>query len=330
MNGSSERCVSGQEPSGLAVAARSATMPEMSNQPLSATPVCDYEGSDYRTRFWQGQGRDYEDQAERIALRRLLPPQGELLLDIGAGFGRLADEYHGYRRVVLFDYSRSLLREAQDHLRDDPRFLYVAGNWYQLPFVDGLFDTLVQVRTLHHAADAPALFDELSRIARPSATYVLEFASKHNLKAMVRYWLGRQTWSPFDEQPVEFVTLNFDFHPAWIRERLSVAGFAPGETLTTSHFRFAPIKRVVPSGWLASLDSVAQRSGAWWQLTPSVFLRSRRDPSGPTAAPEAMFACPTCRTPLGPPQDGMIICPNPDCGHRWRVEDGLYDFKEPV
>lgn len=310
--------------------AKSATMPPMSNQTPVVTPVCDYEGSDYRERFWQGQGRDYEDQVERIALRRLMPPHGDTLLDVGAGFGRLADEYTGYKRVVLFDYSRSLLREAQEHLRDDPRYLFVAGNWYNMPFVAGLFETLVQVRTLHHAADAPALFSELSRIARPSSTYVLEFASKHNLKAMLRYWLGRQTWSPFDEQPVEFVTLNFDFHPAWIRQRLTESGFAPGETLTASHFRFAPIKRVVPTSWLVSLDATAQRTGSWWQLTPSVFVRSRRDSSGPLADPAAFFACPTCRTPLGEPQDGLLICANPACGRRWRVEDGLYDFKEPV
>ena len=67
-------------------------------------PVCDYEGSDYRARFWQNQGRDYEDGAERVALRRLMPPGGDTLLDVGAGFGRLANEYAGYRRVVLFDY----------------------------------------------------------------------------------------------------------------------------------------------------------------------------------------------------------------------------------
>ncbi|MCZ7667221.1 MAG: hypothetical protein M5U34_08390 [Chloroflexi bacterium] len=89
-------------------------------------PVCDYEGSDYRTRFWQNQGRDYEDRVERIALRRLMPPTGGTLIEIRAGFGRLADEYTGYERVVLFDYSRSLLREAQAHLGDDPRF-FVRG-----------------------------------------------------------------------------------------------------------------------------------------------------------------------------------------------------------
>ncbi len=292
-------------------------------------PVCDYEGSNYRERFWQNQGRDYEDRVERVALRRLMPPDGSTLLDVGAGFGRLADEYRGYERVVLFDYSRSLLREAQDHLRDDPRYLYVAGNWYSLPFVDGLFDTLVQVRTLHHAADAPALFGELSRVAGPSAAYVLEFASKHNLKAMLRYGLGRQKWSPYDHEPVEFVELNYDFHPAWIRRQLREAGFEPGETLTTSHFRFAPIKRLVPTGWLVGLDSAIQRTGAWWQLTPSVFVHSRAG-DGPAAPSGAFFACPTCRTPLGEPQDGRLICSNPACGHRWRVEDELYDFKEPV
>jgi SAM-dependent methyltransferase len=294
------------------------------------TPVCDYEGSDYRARFWQNQGRDYEDRAERVALRRLMPPRGMTLLDVGAGFGRLADEYTGYERVVLFDYSRSLLREAQEHLKGDARFLYVAGNWYNLPFVAGLFATLVQVRTLHHAADAPALFRELARVARPEAAYVLEFASKHNLKAMLRYWLGRQAWSPFDLEPVEFVKLNFDFHPDWIEARVGEAGFRPEQMLTTSHFRFAPLKRIAPTSWLVALDGAIQTTGAWLQLTPSVFLRSRRAGDGPTASAGAFFACPVCRTPLGEPRDGLLICANPDCGRHWRVEDGLYDFKEPV
>lgn len=294
------------------------------------TPVCDYEGSDYRTRFWYNQGRDYEDQVERVALRRLLPPNGRTLLDVGAGFGRLADEYAGYDRVVLFDYSRSLLREGHDHLGGDPRFVFVAGNWYNMPFVDGLFDALVQVRTLHHAADVPALFNELARIARHDATYVLEFASKHNLKAMLRYWLGRQSWSPFDEQPVEFVELNYDFHPDWIRDQLVTAGFAPGDLLTASHFRFGPLKRLAPTSLLVALDKAIQPTGRWWQLSPSVFVPSRlaRPPAMPL--PGAFFACPTCHLTLGEPEGGLLVCANPACGRRWRVEDGLYDFKEPV
>ncbi len=165
---------------------------EMKEDSNKQPPVCDYEGSDYRTRFWKDQGRDYEDRVERVALRRLMPPGGHTLLDIGAGYGRLADEFEGYQRVVLFDFSRSLLREAQSALGDDPRYVFVAGNWYQMPFVPGLFDTLVQVRTIHHAADVPALFAQLANIARPGGRYILEYASKRNLKAIFRYW-GEKT-----------------------------------------------------------------------------------------------------------------------------------------
>ena len=43
--------------------------------------------------FWEGQGRDYEDQVERIALRRLLPRHGGRVLEVGAGFRRLTNEY---------------------------------------------------------------------------------------------------------------------------------------------------------------------------------------------------------------------------------------------
>ena len=141
-------------------------------------PICDYEGSNYRTRFWESQGRTYEDQVERIALRRLLPASGDSIIDIGAGYGRLAEEFSGYERVVLFDYSKSLLQEAQKRLGDDPRFIFVAGDWYRMPFVSGLFDTMVQVRTIHHAADVPSLFGQLARIARPKGAYILEFANK--------------------------------------------------------------------------------------------------------------------------------------------------------
>jgi SAM-dependent methyltransferase len=293
-------------------------------------PVCDYEGSDYRTRFWEGQGRNYEDQVERIALRRLMPSTGTTLIEIGAGFGRLANEYVGYDKVVLFDYSRSLLRESQDHLGDDPRFIYVAGNWYNMPFVAGLFETMVQIRTLHHAADAPALFRELARIARADGQYILEFANKLNMKAILRYWARRQNWSPFEYEPVEFVDLNFDFHPRWIRQELAAAGFGTGRALTVSHYRIALLKRLVPTGLLVALDSLAQWTGNWWQLSPSVFVHNAHPRGGATAVPNTFFACPTCKTTLGGVANGRLICPNPACGQQWRVEKGLYDFKEPL
>jgi SAM-dependent methyltransferase len=293
--------------------------------------ICDYENSDYRTRFWEDQGRDYEDAVERIAIRRLLPSTGQLLMDIGAGYGRLADLYDGYDHVVLFDYSRSQLVFARSQLGDGPRFLFVAGDFYRLPFVAGLYETITQIRVIHHAVDVPAVLAQARRVLRPVGTYLLEFANKQNLKAIGRYLLRRQDWSPFDREPVEFVELNFDFHPAWMRQRLVEGGFCPGRILTVSHFRLPFLKRALPTSWLIKLDSWAQRTGRWWQLSPSVFLRSRATATGPTALRDAFFACPECQTPLPTPSDLWtpsdqdLICSS--CRRTWPVRDGIYDFK---
>ena len=134
--------------------------------------LCDYENSTYRTDFWEGQGREYEDLAERIALRHLLPPAGRHLIDIGAGFGRLEEFYGGYEQVVLLDYSRSMLRQTQERLGRSGRFVYVAASFYAIPFVDSAFDAAMMVRVIHHAEDLPAFTDRIARtistaLARP-------------------------------------------------------------------------------------------------------------------------------------------------------------------
>ena len=126
--------------------------------------IIDYEGSTYRTDFWEGRGRDYEDRAERIALRRLLPPQGgRRLLEIGAGFGRITNEYEAYQQVVLLDYSFSQLQYAREHFGDSGRYVYVAADAYRLPFRPGTFDGATMVRVIHHMADVPAMLEQVRR-----------------------------------------------------------------------------------------------------------------------------------------------------------------------
>ena len=60
--------------------------------PDKQPPVCDYEGSDYQTRFWEKGGREYEDRCEAIALKNLLPHSGKLMLELGAGAGGEIDD----------------------------------------------------------------------------------------------------------------------------------------------------------------------------------------------------------------------------------------------
>ena len=291
--------------------------------------LCDYEDSGYQTDFWEGQGRDYEDLAERIALRHMLPPAGRRLLDIGPGFGRLAEFYEGYEQVILLDYSRSLLRQAQERLGRGGRIVYVAANFYTMPLVDGALDTTMMVRVMHHVEDVPALLEEVARVLRGGGDYVLEFASKKHLKAIARYLLRRQEWSPFDPEPYEFVEMNYDFHPVWMRERLAEAGFHVKHQRTVSHFRLPLLKRLAPARALAALDGLCQPTGAWWQWTPSVFVHCMLDRAENGPAPGGkLFRCPACGSVDLRESPEAFTCQG--CGRRWPIEDGIYNFKTPV
>ncbi len=291
---------------------------------MDTPPICNYEGSDYQTSFWERGGRAYEDAVEAVALRRLLPPGGQLLLELGAGAGRNTARYAGFERVVLLDYSRTQLEQARQRLGSDPRYLYVAADIYRLPFVDGLFDAATMIRTLHHMADARRALDGVRQTLQPGAAFILEYANKQNLKAILRYALRRQSWSPFSPEPVEFAALNFDFHPATVRTWLRVCGFSVERQLTVSHFRMQPFKRWLPLGLLVQMDSLAQLSGDLWQLSPSVFVRCTARGETPLAAPGAFFRCPACAAPL-PVSEGSPACPS--CGKTWPFEDGIYDFR---
>lgn len=291
-------------------------------------PVCDYEGSDYQTSFWERGGRAYEDRCEAIALRHLLPPGGKLLLEIGAGAGRNTPRYRGFERIVLLDYARTQLQQARARLGADARFVYVAADAYRLPFVDGLFDAATMIRTLHHMADAPAALRQVRRVLQPDAFFLLEFANKLNLKAILRWLLRRQDWNPFTREPVEFVALNFDFHPRAVFDWLAQSGFAIGRKRTVSHFRIGLLKRLVPTGLLAGLDGLLQPSGAWFQLTPSVFVSARAGGGSAIAPAGAFFRCPECgQAPLDEQPD-RLVCPG--CKRQYALRDGIYDFREPI
>ena len=299
---------------------------------MPTPPVCDYEGSDYQTSFWDKGGREYEDRTEAIALKRLLPKSGRLLLELGAGAGRNTPRYVGFERVVLLDYSRTQLEQAQQRLGNSDKYIYVAADAYRLPFVDGLFDAATMIRVLHHMADAPKALGQVKNVLEANGIFILEFANKQNLKSILRYLLGKQKWSPFTLEPVEFVKLNFDFHPKAVRNWLEELSFTIEKALAVSHFRVGFLKRIIPTSNLVFLDSLFQWTGAFWQLTPSMFVKAQVAQNAILHHRQdnilSYFKCPDCaHSPLEEKHD-YLECTN--CKKKWRTKDGIYDFRNAL
>ncbi|MDK1119265.1 MAG: class I SAM-dependent methyltransferase [Anaerolineae bacterium] len=297
---------------------------------MTTPPVCDYEGSDYQTSFWDQGGREYEDRTEAIALKRLLPKSGNLMLELGAGAGRNTTRYKNFKKVVLLDYSTTQLQQAQARLGQSNRYIYVAADVYRLPFVDDLFDGATMIRTLHHMAEAPKALQQVRNVLGPGSSFILEYASKLHLKSIIRYLFHKQDWSPFSLEPVEFVKLNFDFHPITVKKWMHDIGFQIERTLTVSHFRLGLLKRIVPTSILVGLDSIFQWTGSLWQLTPSVFVKATLGGERNGSIPDEIiqwFKCPACETAALVSKGDHLHCPS--CDSDWAVNSGIYDFRKP-
>lgn len=286
--------------------------------------VCDYEGSPYRRVFWEEADRSYEDAAERLAVRALLPPSGGRLLDIGAGYGRLIAEYSGYRQVILLDYALSMLADARARL--GPSYTYVCADLYHLPFATGALDAIVQVRVLHHVACIEDALGEVARCLRPGGDFVLEFANKRHAKARVRHRLGRQREDPESTAPHEFVPLNWDFHPRHVEGVLAGVGLRVRERRAVSLFRQRHVKRVVPAPALAWVDAIVGRRLGGLAPAPSQFVHALSPGDGPAVV--SLWQCPECgREPLVEAASGLVCS---GCDRVWPVVDGIHVLRPGV
>jgi hypothetical protein len=174
----------------------------------------------------------------------------------------------------------------------------------------------------------------------PGGTFVLEFANKRNLKAMARYALRKQRWNPYTPEPVEFVRLNFDFHPRWMTQQLHNAGFRTRRQLAVSYLRTGLFKRLLSLKTMSRLDDALQNITALGLYSPSVFTQNEIAASPRTDLPlftelpaQDLFRSPRSGASLRLVTTGagkMLYCEHD--GTQWRVDgnDNFFDFKEPA
>ncbi len=238
--------------------------------------IADYNGYDYKKIFWEDADRKYEDMADRLAIRRLLPEHMDTFVDIAGGYGRLADEYLDRAKVAtLFDYSETELAQAHELYGD--KIHTQPGDIYSLPFADDSFDALMMVRATHHFNNMTKVSDELYRILKPGGVAVIEVANKKTLPKMFRYWFKKSDVNPFSLEPAHLRDLNeqgfYNYHPKYIEEVFKKSGFKIDKVLSVSNFRSAKLKKMFGTKNLVRMEKSAQKLLAPIRFAPSIYYR---------------------------------------------------------
>lgn len=250
-----------------------------SKRTSSSEVIADYNGYDYKKIFWEDADRKYEDAADRMAIRRLLPVKMGKFADIAGGYGRLADEYLSRaERATLFDYSKTELAQAKELYGD--KIHTKAGDIYDLPFADNELDALMMVRATHHFSDMDKVVSELYRVLRPGGVAVIEVANKKTLPKMFRYWLKKSDVNPFSLEPATLQDLNkngfYNYHPKYIEAIFRKTGFTIEEIISVSNFRSAKLKKIFGTKNLVRLEKIVQKPLGAIRFAPSIYYRLKK------------------------------------------------------
>lgn len=246
-----------------------------------------YDSYDYR-QYWQG--RQYADQAEKIALNKLLEQipadSRNTLLDIGGGFGRLSHFFSPHFKTVrLIEPSAKLMQEAKKELKDYKNITFHRSKIKGIE-LEQAADVACLVRVAHHLNNLPEALEKINQLLTPGGYLILEFANKINFKARIRaFFLGEQqglyTLASVDRRSPKNIRQGsiafLNHHPEKITQLLEEAGFAVEEKLSVSNFRCPFLKKVMPLKIRLWLEKITQKPFACCNFGPSIFFLARKD-----------------------------------------------------
>lgn len=224
--------------------------------------------------FWKG--REYEHQAELLAIHRLLGDMKfDTIADVGGGYGRLATALFTFgRRVIVIDPSQVQLNLVKDfvHLPVETR----EGNSEHTGLENESCDLVTMVRVTHHLLHPKPSFHEVGRILKPKGLFLLEFANSTNFKARARNKFDPMLLSSVDMGSTDIKVPFVNHHPASIKKMLREEGFVIKRELSVSNLRSPAVKRAVPVTMLLGLENLSQTLLAKLYFGPSIFILAQK------------------------------------------------------
>ena len=177
------------------------------------------------------------------------------VLDIGTGTGRMAELLAARaEKVVALDKSLEMLRVARAKLQHLPaaKVDLVQGDFADLPFSAGSFDTVLLHQVLHFAQDPALPLAEAARVTRTGGRIVIVDFAAHDIEDLrrrhqhvrlgfsdkqMRELLRRAGFKPATPQALDGGALTVKI---WIGERLGAVAAKPQAT------PIAPPRKALP------------------------------------------------------------------------------------
>lgn len=233
-------------------------------------------------RYWDG--RDYENDAEQMAISRLLRGKHfKHAVDIGGGYGRLCVFLKKYAdRVTLAEPSQQQLDIGAEFLKDHPEVDRQLVQAADMPFKDDSIDLLTMIRVMHHLPNPAPEFKEIARVLSKDGLAIIEVANyahfRNRLKHLVK---GKKLpVEPVDirskenqrDDEIPFVNHN----PHTVASQLQAAGLQPVRILSVSNLRSPGLKKVMPRAVMLTFESFMQVPLAKTYFGPSTFFLVRK------------------------------------------------------
>jgi len=243
-------------------------------------PAADYNDTsfDYQN-YWQN--RQYEHLAEEIVLKRFFKQikSKETLVDLGGGFGRLVPFYAPFfQKAILIDPSERLLKEAKKLEKEYENLKTIKAKANNLPIKDKEADLVLLIRAAHHLPSLDKVFQEINRVLKPNGFFVLEFANKLHLKAIIRALFTLNFYYLTDHTPIQKSEeiIFYNLHPTTIVSLLKKNKFKIKAAVSVSNFRSIFLKKILPLRILLFLEKIAQRVYPAYVSGPSVFILAQK------------------------------------------------------
>lgn len=229
-------------------------------------------------KYWDG--RDYENEAEEMAIKRLLEEKHfKTAVDVGGGYGRLCLLLEKYAdKVTLAEPSRQQLDIAKDFLKDHPEVDRKLMQADDLKFADGSMDLVTMIRVMHHLPNPEAELAEISRILSKDGYAIIEVANYMHGRNRLKHFLKGQKMptEPVDirsaankrDEEIAFVNHN----PHTVIKQLARAGLKVDRILSVSNLRSQGLKKIVPKSVMLAIEGILQPALANSFFGPSVFF----------------------------------------------------------